>query len=102
MLGNIKNPFKFYSGNIEKWSQEILDHWEEIENYTFVFYLQPIDSNYYCTFIHLSPASNGKVDESHLNKLYFKNEKLKNHHITILGNAFDADNKYDSLDCKAF
>ena len=102
MLGNIKNPFKFYSANIEKWSQEILDHWEEIENYTFVFYLQPIDSNYYCTFIHLSPASNGKVDESHFNKLYFKNEKLKNHHITILGNAFDADNKYDSLDCKAF
>ena len=66
------------------------------------FYLQPIDSNYYCTFIHLSPASNGKVDESHLNKLYFKKEKMKNHHITILGNAFDADNKYDSLDCKAF
>ena len=92
----------FKNENIEKWSQEILDHWEEIENYTFVFYLQPIDSNYYCTFIHLSPASNGKVDESHLNKLYFKKEKLKNHHITILGNAFDADNKYDSLDCKAF
>ena len=42
------------------------------------------------------------LNESHLNKLYFKKEKLKNHHITILGNAFDADNKYDSLDCKAF
>ena len=100
MLGNIKNPFKFYSGNIEKWSQDILDHWEEIENYAFVFYLQPIDSNYYCTVIHLSPASNGKADESHLNKLDFLKEKMKNHHITILGNAFDADNKYDCLHTK--
>ena len=62
MLGNIKNPFKFYSANIEKWSQEILDHWEEIENYTFVFYLQPIDSNYYITSLysemHLTPIIN--------------------------------------------
>ena len=39
----VKQPFKYYTENIIEWINLVQNHWNENENYAFVYYLQPIN-----------------------------------------------------------
>ena len=92
---NIENPYQFFCENAQQWLNSLMINWNQIENYAFVYYIQPINPDYSCSIIHFSPSPQGKATNIQCETLETLRNKLKNHKMYVLGFAFDGDNCYD-------
>jgi hypothetical protein len=67
-------------------------HWADAYSTLFVFQIQPIDSSFHCSVIHIVPAVHGKGNSEIVSRLFeLKDTLQKRFTLDACGLAFDGD-----------
>ena len=88
--------------NQSKWKEFIQTYWKNIQNYAFVFYLQPLNPSLKSVVVHFHMSKKGKATSIEKQLLLDIHDILYRYKINTPFVAFDGDTTYDSLHLKFF